>query len=234
MGVEQSRQESFPSNIDEMFEICKQNWTSDNININRFNNIEGKPTIKEYALNKAVDHLIKYLNNNSEFIGEPKILEPFAGNGVATKIFYDKLVQYFPSITIKSTDLKDMTSIDEDELLYPVEFGLNSVETIEKYGNLDYNILMMISPPPFMFCNNEPIFGFGDYFAIKKWTELVDKKLIVFVGELGASDGSEGLYKYMIENNPNWKLELREMIELKKDSFSNGNVEKEIFIFKRI
>jgi hypothetical protein len=57
-------------------------------------------------------------------------------------------------------------------------------------------------------------------------------KYIIFVGELGASDGSSGMYLYMLHNTI-WKLEIRETISDVPDVFG-GIIEKEVFIFKRV
>jgi hypothetical protein len=88
----------------------------------------------------------------------------------------------------------------------------------------------MISPPP---VTEDAANGYGDYFAVKKWLELpISNKYIIFVGELGASDGSTGMYKYML-NHPKLKLVVRSMIYLGKDIF-DGKCEKELFIFEKV
>ncbi len=234
MGVEHSRAIVLPDDINLKYETIKQNWTENTLkNINCNKPKKGEATLSNVKLQKAADFLVKYLESNIQWIGEPKILEPFAGNGIASKIFYNSLIKKFPNTILKSTDVQNLNEFIDENLSHPVEFGLNSVETIEKYGDDDYNILMMISPPYFVLDLPNPITGYADYFAIKKWTQLENKKLIVFVGELGASDGSEGLYKYMLEDNSEWKLDFREIFNLSGD-ISGGRLEKEIFIFKRI
>jgi hypothetical protein len=60
-----------------------------------------------------------------------------------SKIIYDKLLYVSPDIILKSTDVQDLSDFIDDSS-YPVEFGLNSVQTIEKYKNDGYNILMII------------------------------------------------------------------------------------------
>lgn len=228
MSLEYSRQVKLPEDIDTKYNEYKKLWTSKNILTHKVNrSIKYKSTLKPKTLNKAINFLISYLKNNFDWIGEPKILEPFAGNGIATKLFYDKLIHEFSNIIIKSTDIQDLSKDFEPSRSYMVEYNLSAVETIEKYGNQDYNILLMVSPPP-----SSTIPNYADYFTIKKWSGIVDAKLIVFVGELGASDGSEGLYQFMLTDNPDWKLDLRELIYNGKDIF-NDALEKEIFIFKR-
>jgi len=72
---------------------------------------------------------------------------------------------------------------------------------------------------------------YGDYFACRDFIKNIDReKYIVFIGELGASDGSEGMYLYLLEK-PMLTCSSRIMIYLGKDSFG-GNLEKELFIFK--
>ena len=124
---------------------------------------------------------------------------PYAGNGVASKIFNESLKEVFPEIIHKCTDILDHTLTMDEDLSYPVEFGLNSVETIQKYGH-ESNILMMIAPPP-----SGKIPEFSDYFCLKKWSELKNAELFVFVGELSVSDGSNGMYQ-IIKNRKNRKL----------------------------
>jgi hypothetical protein len=84
----------------------------------------------------------------------------------------------------------------------------------------------MISPPPNNYSN------YADYFAIKEWAKVPTAKLFIFIGELGASDGSEGLYDYMIEDNMDWKLDCRKMLYHGYDNMG-GDVEKELFIFTK-
>ncbi len=114
-----------------------------------------------------------------------------------------------------------------DDFEFPLSGGINCVEGVQKYSQDNYNILMMISPPPNHYSN------YADYFAIKEWEKVVDGiKLFIFIGELGASDGSEGLYDYMIENNMYWQVDCRKMLYHGIDGMG-GDVEKELFIFTR-
>lgn len=240
MGLESSRHCDLPENIDIKYDQYATSWTPKIISsIGTSKCVIDKSTLFPSTLEKAGLHLATYLNNNLEWASGVNILEPFAGNGIGSKIIYDTLNKHITlqstTISIKSTDIQDLTQYITSNS-HPVEFGLNSVETIKKYGSDGYNILMMISPPPCATMNEHDLpktFGYGDYFAIREWENIPSAKLLVFVGELGASDGSEGLYKYLIENNPNWKLESRQIIYLGNDCFGL-NVEKEIFIFKKL
>ena len=224
MGLEQSRQEKLPENIDELYEEKKQLWNPEDVSKNSVNqSTKGESTISKEVLEDASSFLLMYLKNNN--VHNPKIIEPYAGNGVASNIFNKTIKKEFPEIIHKCTDILDHTSTTEYELSYPVEFGLNSVETIQKYGH-ESNILMMISPPP-----SGKIPEFSDYFCLKKWTELKNSVLFVFVGELSASDGSDGMYHHLL-NHDIWKLDARKLILNTLDVFGLP-CEKEIFIFKK-
>lgn len=247
--LERSRASNLPENIDADYLIYKSNWAERNIKALGVNMItQDKSTLSKTTLEKANNLIANYLEKNiSQFDGKIKILEPFAGNGVATKLLYDRLSSCgFDECTIKSTDIQDLSEYISPNS-HPVEFCIDSVETVEKYGE-KYNILLMISPPPSQSISSEQNFtqsnklfdeiGYGDYFAIKKWSELgeldkMDKKRhLIFIGELGGSDGSNGMYQYLLNSNSVWTLELREPIYTGEDLFG-GNVEKELFIFKK-
>lgn len=228
MGVNESRNIDLPKDIDSEYEKYKENWCPDVQNKCSVNFLKKAHTsILPSALENAGFLLGLYLKKNCELIKEINILEPFAGNGCASKIIYDKLITLVPKFTLKSTDL-----LDHSEYIsvtsHNVEYGLNAVDTVEKYGD-NFNILMMISPPPCSMKNKYE--SYCDYFAIKKWTDLPDAKFIIFIGELGASDGSEGLYNFML-NHKTWKLEERHMIYCEHHPVL-GEIEKELFIFAK-
>jgi hypothetical protein len=224
MGLEQSRAVTLPATIDNDMMMYKEKWNSENTKIIQLNiSKKGHSTLPKQILERAANHITTYLQTNN--FDTIRILETFAGNGIATNIIYKTLIQKNPNIIIKSTDIQDLSDyIDENS--YPVEFGLNSVECIQKYSQDNYNIMMMISPPP-----NTTSY-YADYFAIKEWTNVPTAKLFIFIGELGASDGSEGLYDYMIEDNMDWKLDCRKMLYRGIDNLG-GDVEKELFIFTK-
>jgi hypothetical protein len=97
----------------------------------------------------------------------------------------------------------------------------NQVVAVSKFGPW-CNILLLISPLPY---------GYGDYYAyydfIASCKEGTQTKFIVFVGELGASTGSPGTYKYLMEH-PRLELMHREMVQ------NTPQLEREIFIFRII
>lgn len=251
MGLNESRNANLPEDIDANQAQYEKSWVPkvvSEIGVNKSK--YGQSTLSPQTLEIAGEHLAKYLEKYILLCNpNVKILEPFAGNGVGSKIIYDKLSEKIPHIVLKSTDLQDLSEYTNHNS-HPVEFGINSVETIRKYDGDKYNILMMISPPP---SQTQPkvktiqppsppviplecqdyFSGYGDYFAIREWEKSLNSELLVFVGELGASDGSEGLYKYLIKNNPIWELVFRTIIYSGTDIFG-GAIEKEIFIFKKI
>lgn len=219
MGLSASRATHFPDNIDTLYEApdIHQITYSHNNSCRK-----GRSTLPKMVLERAGEFILSYFEE-IKFI--PKIIEPYAGNGVATNIIYKKLITKFPVI-IKSTEFQDLIEyMNEDS--YDVEFDINGVDTIKKYAKDGYDTLMMISPPP-----NEKTYH--DYFTIREWEKVETSKYFIFIGELGASDGSAGLYEFMLKNNPIWKLECRKMLFKKPDEFSPGDfVEKELFIFSK-
>ena len=72
-----------------------------------------------------------------------------------------------------------------------------------------------------------------DYYSIVEFIEqnIGKDKHIVFIGELGSSDGTEGLYNFIL-TNIKIKLLHREMLITAYNQF--GIIEKEIFIFQII
>jgi hypothetical protein len=148
------------------------------------------------------------------FIREQKItklniLEVFAGTGEASSL----LLKHIP-MTIIKTDIAEFSGIEQ----------LNAEDAVCKYKDSGVNTLLMISPPPGHI--------YGDYFCIKKWSTCDNAKYIIFVGELGASDGSEGLYKYLMEHKI-WKLIHRTEISKSPDILPGSWVIKELFVFNK-
>jgi hypothetical protein len=235
MGIEQSRLCELPEDIDERFNEFKELWKSKTYHSGPSNILHpDKPFLSIDILSRAGNLLALYMNTNN--IIEIKVLEIMAGNGMASKYMKDGLIkglnegsEYF----WKSTELQNVPELEvEDEEGYftkinydidsYIKFELDSHEAVVKYGTI-FDTLLMISPPP----GN----GYGDYFAIKEWTKMSNSKYIVIVGELGASDGSEGMYKYMMEN-PIWKCKYNPMLSQGIDILG-GPVEKQLFIFAK-
>lgn len=147
------------------------------------------------------------------------VLEIMAGNCVASSIIK-------PYINHEKWICTDLFAPSEK---------LDAIEAIEKYGEWA-DTLMIISPPPYSQHINENgtlIFngGYGDYFACKKFIANANKeKIIVILGELGAGDGTEGIYNYLLEH-PKLKLITREEY-WGTVSAMTGKIIREVFIFK--
>ena len=140
-----------------------------------------------------------------------EILDIGSGNGWHIKNIMEK----YPFLKITATDY----FIPETH--YRPILKYLSHEAVKKFEG-KFNALMFISPPPMLYV---------DYYAIKEYElqKSDQKKIIIYIGELGASDGGKGMYKYMLENSY-WKLVHRKEIYVGKDIFG-GESMKEIFVF---
>ncbi len=252
MGADMSRDMDLPENIDLMYERCKSYWKTEKYLQEIGNSVyNSTPTLSPHTL-KCVGQIIWIFMKTREI--KLNILEVMAGNGVASKIIYDTINKLDkktnPEIGLeswKSTELQNFSSHDS---VFQVEYDIDSVDAIKKYCS-DYDTLLMVSPPPSglggfdeqdghehdtkqsgdLAESNEFTNGYADYFAIREWTAVENSKYIIIVGELGASDGSKGMYKYMLRN-PIWRLYMRQQVYCGNDMFG-GSVEKEVFIFER-
>lgn len=162
------------------------------------------------------DHLIKaneYLRQMCrEEWSSMTILEVCAGNGLASGI----LLQGIDYERIIKTDLFPPDPVVQSVAgLSPIE-KLASEEAVRKYR--DAKVLLLISPPPM--CT-------ADYLAIREF----EGDVIIYVGELGASDGSEGMYRYLMDH-PIFALTHEFLIYRAIDPFG-GNCDKKLYIFQR-
>lgn len=151
---------------------------------------------KAYASPEALHNAGAILKKS--FPKTNNVLEIMAGNCVASGIIK-------PYIDHEKWICTDLFAPSEE---------LDAIEAVEKYGEWA-DVLMIISPPPYSQHTNENgtlIFngGYGDYFACKKFINKAKKeKFIIILGELGAGDGTEGIYNYLLEH-PKLKLITRE------------------------
>jgi len=225
-------------NIDEYETICKKNWK---ISIQDMANYisKDKSTLPYESMELAGKIIGNYLSLSARFDSSLEnnvcILDPLAANGVASKIIFKQIKEKNPNVKYIASDIQNLSNIMSSKSL-DVEFDLDCVDSIIKHQ--DYaNVLLLACPPPYSYKNtstqfvntNEEPTGFVDYFAIKKWTEL-GKKYLIYIGEMGFSDGTSGMYHYML-NHSVWKLEYRKVIIEKEDLFGRF-IKKEIFIFK--
>jgi hypothetical protein len=200
-------------------------WEEPKYNPHRYE----ETTLETFTLERANKHLADV------DLPKLKILEVCAGSGIASNIV-------LPNADIIKTDLFESVSNNV--------IACDSKTAVEKYGN-DCNALLLISPPPNVY---------ADYYAIRTFEELnIDKiknnsaeeksteqttiteiksteekntkKYLIYIGELGASDGGDGMYQYLLGDDTKWNLMHRAMLSLGKDGFG-GNCEKELFVFE--
>lgn len=172
-------------------------------------------TLGENAIKKASIALCRVIK---EKIPTPlRILEVGAGSGLASKIMIDQLTEYKIDHAILKTDMAENESLKAAG----IETGLLSHDAVKKYGTQS-DMLLLISPPPKCYM---------DYYAIKEFElQPGDEKYVVYIGELGASDGGEGMYLYMMKDSI-WDLIYVELLYTGIDIFG-GPIEKCLYIFK--
>lgn len=155
------------------------------------------------SVQNALPYLKEYFCNK-----DVSILEIGSGNGYATKIVAECLDK-----RIIATDY-----IDHAPKYYDIISGLLSHDAVKQYST---NVLLMICPPPL----NDT---YMCYYAIEEFKGNV----LVFIGELGAGDGEEGLYLYLMESDV-WQCVVRKVVRTFRD-ISGCESKKELFIFERI
>ena len=166
-----------------------------------------------YNIQTTIPFLQKYFKLIELNMGHKlTILDVGSGNGYNTNL----LATTFTDIKFIATDMQKF-----EPSYYPIEKIL-SHNAVNKYGAL-VDIIMLISPP----CT-----GFMDYYAIKHYENISSKKekYLIIIGELGASDGSEGMYDYLVHKN-SWNLINRDIFYEYIDMFGNEMI-KEVFLFK--
>lgn len=160
---------------------------------------------------EGLAHAGRLLAESNVLNADTRILEVCAGNGHASNIVLNELKKLYPSLVITKTD----------RLEFPGVTKLLSHEAVHEYG-ATHNCLLLISPPPNTYV---------DYYAIKPFESLSGHRIVVFIGELGASDGGSGMYHYMMHQS-SWTLAKRFAIRTYRDIFGMP-VEKELFIFTK-
>jgi hypothetical protein len=130
------------------------------------------------------------------------VLEVFAGNCKASECLID-CVRPMISKWI-CTDIADYTRPDLTGVMSFEQ--LHSVAAVAKHG-AEADILVMICPPcaPLPSGGNVSRSTFADYYACYDFIALAQRaawpKFIVFVGEVGAADGTVGMYRYLLCND---------------------------------
>jgi hypothetical protein len=128
-----------------------------------------------------------------------------SGNGYNTNIVNSLKNVY----KIYATDILEHTPT-----FYEIEHMESSKAVITYIKKCE--ILMMISPAK----------NYMDIYAINELEKLCEEhsehRYLVFIGEMGASDGSDGIYKYLIDNEANkWEEITRYMIDESLDIFGS-------------
>jgi len=206
---------------------------------NHYINNEGKSTMERKTVRKAMKKIFLYFKTSHIC---PQILEVGSGNGIASAMLQKRIVKLRGHLI--ATDIYNYTKTAIPLIVCDCE------EAIQKYG-INCNCLLLFSPPPTPLSdikryNDSTITqkngfrksgNFMDYFAIKMWTHLCSQmnhqtdspKYLIFFGELGASDGTSGMFNYLL-THPNWTLQKRSEIYRCLDCFG-GICTKELFIF---
>lgn len=221
MGVEYSRSADLPINIDERESEIVDSWQY--VSNNPLNAQDEKSsTLGNKYIHKIGSIIQEHFDIKTTDDSTLVILDPICGNCVASNI-----IKTYTS-NVKCSDIIDRNK--------PNTTKCNTIESIRRFGS-DVNTLMLISPVPsgdFTDGNIPCDQGYSDYFAVRDFInmkkESKNKNYIIFAGELGASDGSKGMYEYMMEH-PNLKLELRNDVHCWTD-FIGDTIEKELFIFQ--
>lgn len=242
MGAEHSRRELIPDNLDhpQVRSSVIAAWESMHDDVSNRNQHAGTSAMHSHALERAglllngyfeqkeivsADEVMVFGNFNGDNL---TVLEVFGGNGVATKILSEKFTR---GVNWFCTDIIEYPQWRENNSRVVFE-KFNSVDAVAKYG-LIADILLLVSPPP----NSMNILHdgvYGDYYACKDFIEMnrksTEPKFIVFCGELGAADGSCGMYRYLFEH-PNLISTARGAIQVTTNPLIGDECVKELFIF---
>ena len=237
MGAESSRSSSLPRNIDDYRELIKSYWNSTKYQDNVVNNAE-HTTIDIDKLIYAGYLLSNYFHNNK--FTTINILEIGCGSGLASRIIYEQLTSK-NNINMISTELQSTGDTSHNNIHF--EYGIDSIDAVQKYGEY-CNVLMMISPPPGGLetsyikspadITSDNAF-YMDYFAVNDFYHMKKKLFhdlyVVIIGELGASDGTIGIYKYFFDQDSIWTNIYKKDIDKYKDMFG-CDCTKTLYIFK--
>ena len=228
MGLDFAREAEYPENINDLV-------VRDNI-IKGLNHIvimnsklnltqkSFKSSLSNDILILARKYMIEYFKSRSP--KSLKLLEIMSGNRISSDILSEQM-QFSNWITTDICSFDSSSNLPFDQL--------NSINAVNKYGS-DSNILLLVAPMPASPSINDDqqrCWAYADYYACHDFIEQksdLNDRYIIFIGELGASDGTTGMYKYL-NDHEKLQLELRKMLQTERDIF-NGPVEKEIFIYK--
>ena len=201
LSIETNRNLYLPDyiNIPQAREEIIASWDASEIHSIGFNNSlydKDRTTLHPNTLEIAAMYIKKYFSENKITMN---VLELGSGNCKASSI----IRKILGDIKWQATDIIDYKACSINEIR---DFDkVNTVEAVKKYGKTS-NVLLLISP--------QPGDSYSDYYACYDFIEQTQKeqnKYIIIIGELGGGDGSEGMYKYMMEN-PKLECVLKQII----------------------
>jgi hypothetical protein len=229
--LEDARKTIFPDYVDskEFKEIMIMGWNATVISsevVNSHQSIRELPTLPIELVMKAGKILSEKLVSMEK--SDLTVLEIMAGNCSGSRILFNTVAKKTIIKKWIATDIIDYKkTIREKEFEFHKFHGLESVRTFP-----DSDILLMMCPPPNKVANGNCVNSMSlcDYYSIREFIDFNKgkDKLIVFISEMGASSGTEGLYNFML-TNPEIKLIHREMLMSGYNQY--GLIEMEIFIF---
>lgn len=193
---------------------------------------------------------IKFNNLRPTMSVDLNILELMCGNGEAARHMISVIrgagitISKYVATDVIASPVRQSLDLGNDSEGNPI-FNFDACDTIdavERYG-ASSNTLLIISPPPGNFTEITreqlddhvgPIgyadfYGCHDYIRQTRALEGAPNKFIIIVGELGAGDGSEGIYNYLM-NNPHLELIYRNRILHTMGIF--GECTKDVYIFR--
>lgn len=219
-------------NLESFRQSIQKTWTEQNVQnyeLNSHQGVKDHTTMPKDELAIVAKHLACFFEEKKT---EFHILEIMSGNRAASKFVSDILKASKCSFTWLATDAVAWETL-HDEFQFQQCHG---VDAVSRFGE-ESNVLLMITPPPYLRFQVIKDFkgdvGHCDYYACCDYIKQSEKKtrFIIFVGELGASDGTEGMYKFLTQH-PRLNLLQREMIQNKKVDIFALPIEKELFIFQ--
>lgn len=227
MGLDQSRAKLLPDDIDDpkSLEFLKSTWRPARASNQYYNavQLDSDVTTLPPAILRAASVIISGILPN-----HLTVLEVFAGNGRAGEIISEnmKYTQWM------ATDILPHHENVVNRKHEPKFRQLDALSAVSLYGD-SHDVLLMICPPPclhnFRDTGSADLGGYADYYACRAFLAK-GKGCIIFIGELGRSDGSPGMYRYLLTND---KLQLlhRETLAEHEDILGDPVI-KEIFIFQ--
>lgn len=209
--------------VDSNRQLIKESWPNICKHICRS---ESDTYLQSDSIRKVADILRTTANKSNISFGN--VLEIMAGSGIVSTQMQSELVGLFDRWIC--TDLLPPTDTVEK---------LDSIDSVEKYG-ADSDTLLLINPPPYVLTSTQSFDdltqpkGYGDYFAckdfIKQKIQTDSVSYIIFVGEMGQAEGSDGMYHYLTDN-PNLELITDEIYTRFYDCFHIAS-SKNVYVFR--